>query len=268
MNQKTERFDYDEIRAIARQHKPKMIVAGWSAYSRIPDWGAFADIAHEVGALLFADIAHVAGLIAAGIHPSPVGHADYITTTTHKTLRGPRGGAIMTDAERGKTIAKTVFPGLQGGPLMHVIAAKAVALHEASRPDFVDYAKQVVKNAQTLARALESKGLRIVAGGTDNHLMLVDVSVRGLTGKGVEEYFDQIGITVNKNMIPFDRHPPAVSSGVRIGTPAVTTRGLREADMEQIADIMGAAMDDIGRNEQREKLRARVYELTGRFGVP
>ncbi len=268
VNQKTERFDYDEIRAIARQHKPKMIVAGWSAYSRIPDWGAFADIAHEVGALLFADIAHVAGLIAAGIHPSPVGHADYITTTTHKTLRGPRGGAIMTDAERGKTIAKTVFPGLQGGPLMHVIAAKAVALHEASRPDFVDYAKQVVKNAQTLARALESKGLRIVAGGTDNHLMLVDVSVRGLTGKGVEEYFDQIGITVNKNMIPFDRHPPAVSSGVRIGTPAVTTRGLREADMEQIADIMGAAMDDIGRNEQREKLRARVYELTGRFGVP
>lgn len=268
VNQKTERFDYDEIRAIARQNKPKMIVAGWSAYSRIPDWSAFADIAHEVGALLFADIAHVAGLIAAGIHPSPVGHADYITTTTHKTLRGPRGGAIMSDAERGKTIAKTVFPGLQGGPLMHVIAAKAVALHEASRPDFVDYAKQVVKNAQTLARALESKGLRIVAGGTDNHLMLVDVSVRGLTGKGVEEYFDQIGITVNKNMIPFDRNPPAVSSGVRIGTPAVTTRGLREADMEQIADIMGAAMDDIGRNEQREKLRARVYELTGRFGVP
>ncbi len=268
VNQKTERFDYDEIRAIARQHKPKMIVAGWSAYSRIPDWGAFAEIAHEVGALLFADIAHVAGLIAAGIHPSPVGHADYITTTTHKTLRGPRGGAIMTDAERGKMIAKTVFPGLQGGPLMHVIAAKAVALHEASQPDFVDYAKQVVKNAQTLARALESKGLRIVAGGTDNHLMLVDVSVRGLTGKGVEEYFDQIGITVNKNMIPFDRNPPAVSSGVRIGTPAVTTRGLREADMEQIADIMGAAMDDIGRNEQREQLRARVYELTARFGVP
>lgn len=268
VNQKTERFDYDEIRAIAREHKPKMIVAGWSAYSRLPDWGAFAEIAHEVGALLFADIAHVAGLIAAGIHPSPVGHADYITTTTHKTLRGPRGGVIMTDAERGKAIAKTVFPGLQGGPLMHVIAAKAVALHEAAQPDFTDYAKQVVKNAQTLARALESKGLRIVAGGTDNHLMMVDVSVRGLTGKGVEEYFDQIGITVNKNMIPFDRNPPAVSSGVRIGTPAVTTRGLREADMEQIADIMGAAMDDIGRNAQREKLRARVYELTGRFGVP
>ncbi len=245
-----------------------MIVTGWSAYSRIPDWRAFADIAHEVGALLFADIAHVAGLVATGLHPSPVGHADYVTTTTHKTLRGPRGGVIMTDAERGKGIAKTVFPGLQGGPLMHVIAAKAVSFGEALAPQFKEYARQVVANAAALARALEARGLRIVTGGTDNHLMLVDVSVRGSTGKAVEEYLDTIGITVNKNTIPFDKNPPSVASGVRVGTPAVTTRGLKEAEMEEIADIMGAAMDDIERGQQREALRARVYELTGRFGVP
>ena len=268
VNAKSERFDYDEIRAIAREHKPKMLVTGWSAYSRIPDWKAFADIAHDVGAVLMADIAHVAGLIAAGIHPSPVGYADYITTTTHKTLRGPRGGVIMSDAERGKTLAKTVFPGIQGGPLMHIIAAKAVSFGEALRPEFKDYAKQIVANAKELAKRLESRGLRIVTGGTDNHLLMVDVSVRGLTGKAVESYLDTIGITVNKNMIPFDKNPPAVSSGIRVGTPAVTTRGLREPEMAEIADIMGAAMDDIESGSQREALRARVYELTGRFGVP
>jgi glycine hydroxymethyltransferase len=268
VNRETERFDYDEIRAIARAHKPKMIVTGWSAYSRIPDWRAFADIAHDVGALLFADIAHVAGLVAAGVHPSPVGHAEYVTTTTHKTLRGPRGGVVMSDAERGRGIAKTVFPGLQGGPLMHVIAAKAVSFGEALTPQFNVYAKQVVANAAALAKALEARGLRIVTGGTDNHLMLVDVSVRGSTGKAVEEYLDTIGITVNKNTIPFDKNPPAVASGVRVGTPAITTRGLKEAEMEEIADIMSAAMDDIDRGKLREALRARVYELTGRFGVP
>ncbi len=268
VDKNTERFDYGEIRAIAREHKPKMIVAGWSAYSRIPDWSAFAEIAHEVGAVLMTDIAHVAGLVAAGIHPSPVGYADYVTTTTHKTLRGPRGGVVMTDEERGKGIAKTVFPGLQGGPLMHVIAAKAVSFKEALEPSFTEYAKQIVANARTLAQSLESKGLRIVAGGTDNHLMLVDVSVRGLTGKAVEEYLDTIGITVNKNMIPFDRNPPAVSSGVRIGTPAVTTRGLGEAEMKEIGDIIGAALEDIGQGERREHLRGRVDELTSRFGVP
>ncbi len=268
VNAKTERFDYDEIAAIARRHKPKLIVTGWSAYARIPDWKAFADIAHEAGALLMADIAHVAGLVAAGLHPSPVGYADYITTTTHKTLRGPRGGVVMTDAERGKSIAKTVFPGLQGGPLMHIIAAKAVSFGEALQPQFKAYAAQVIANAKALAAALEARGLRIVTGGTDNHLMLVDVSVRGLTGKAVEEYLDTIGITVNKNTIPFDKNPPAVASGVRVGTPAVTTRGLGEPEMEQIADIMTAAMDDVGRGEQRDALRARVYELTGRFGVP
>ncbi len=268
VNAKTERFDYDEIRAIARAHKPKMIVTGWSAYSRLPDWNAFADIAHEQGALLFADIAHVAGLVAAGIHPSPVGHADYVTTTTHKTLRGPRGGVVMTDAERGKGIAKTVFPGLQGGPLMHVIAAKAVSFGEALAPAFKQYAAQVVANAKALAAALEARGLRIVTGGTDNHLMLVDVSVRGLTGKVVEEYLDTIGITVNKNTIPFDKNPPSVASGVRVGTPAITTRGLKEPEMEEIADIMSAAMDDVDHGMKRDALRARVYELTSRFGVP
>lgn len=268
VNRETERFDYAEIRAIARAHKPKLIVTGWSAYARIPDWSAFADIAHEVGAVHFSDIAHVAGLVAAGVHPSPVGHADYITSTTHKTLRGPRGGVILTNAERGKAIAKTVFPGLQGGPLMHVIAAKAVAFGEALRPEFKSYARQIVANAKTLAETLESKGLRIVTGGTDNHLMLADVSVRGLTGKAVEEYLDTIGITVNKNTIPFDKNPPAVASGIRIGTPAVTTRGMREAEMREIADIMVSGMNDISSGDARESLRARVLDLTAQFGVP
>ena len=268
VNRETERFDYDEIRAIARAHKPKMIVTGWSAYSRIPDWKAFADIAHEVGALVMADIAHVAGLIAAGVHPTPVGHAEFVTTTTHKTLRGPRGGVVMTDAERGKAVAKTVFPGLQGGPLMHIIAAKAVSFGEAMTPEFKTYARQVVSNAKALATALQELGLRIVTGGTDNHLMLVDVSVKGQTGKAVEEYLDSIGMTVNKNTIPFDKNPPAVASGIRLGTPAVTTRGFKEPEMVAIANIMSQAIEDVDRGNRREDLRARVYELTGRFGVP
>ena len=265
---KTERFDYDRIREFAKEHKPKMIVTGWSAYARIPDWQAFADIAHEVGAVMMADIAHVAGLVAAGIHPSPVGIADFVTTTTHKTLRGPRGGAVLCDVERGKLIAKNVFPGIQGGPLMHIIAAKAVAFGEALRPEFNEYAIQVVANAKALAEALQAHGLRIVTGGTDNHLMLVDVSVRGLTGKDVETYLDEIGITVNKNTIPFDKNPPTVASGIRVGTPAITTRGMREGQMREIADIMGAAMDDIGRRAKIDHLRGRVYELTAQFGVP
>ena len=265
---KTERFDYDEILALAKEHKPKLLVTGWSAYSRIPDWQAFAAIAHEVGAVMMADIAHVAGLVATGLHPSPVGHAEYVTTTTHKTLRGPRGGAVMCDAERGKTINKKVFPGIQGGPLMHIIAAKAVAFNEALAPAFTDYARQVIANAKALAAALQDHGLRIVTGGTDNHLMLVDVSVRGQTGKDVEAYLDQIGITVNKNTIPFDKNPPTVASGVRIGTPAITTRGMKEAQMREIADIIGAAMDDIGTHARVDALRARVYELTAQFDVP
>jgi glycine hydroxymethyltransferase len=268
VNAKTEQFDYDDIRALAREHKPKMIVTGWSAYSRIPDWQAFADIAHEVGAVLLADIAHVAGLVAVGIHPSPVGVADYVTTTTHKTLRGPRGGVIMCDVERGKGIGKTIFPGIQGGPLMHIIAAKAVAFAEASRPEFATYARQVVANAKALASGLVAHGLRIVSGGTDNHLMLVDVSVRGHTGKDVETYLDLIGITVNKNTIPFDKNPPAVASGVRIGTPAITTRGMKETEMREIADIIGAAMDDIGARARVDALRNRTFALTSQFGVP
>jgi len=268
VNRETERFDYDEIRALALEHKPKLLVTGWSAYSRIPDWRAFAQIAHEVGAVMMADIAHVAGLVAAGLHPSPVGIAEYVTTTTHKTLRGPRGGVVMCDAERGKTIAKKVFPNIQGGPLMHIIAAKAVAFREAQTPAFADYAGQVIANAKALAGALQSHGLRIVTGGTDNHLMLVDVSVRGQTGKDVEAYLDEIGITVNKNTIPFDKNPPTVASGVRIGTPAITTRGMKEEQMREIADIIGAAMDDIGSRTQIDKLRTRVYELTAQFDVP
>ena len=268
VNRETERFDYDEVRALAREHKPKLIVTGWSAYSRIPDWKAFADIAHEVGAVLMADIAHVAGLVATGLHPTPVGVADFVTTTTHKTLRGPRGGVVMCDAERGKAIAKNVFPGIQGGPLMHIIAAKAVAFGEALRPEFKDYARQIIANAKTLAAALTEHGLRIVTGGTDTHLMLVDVSVRGLTGKEVETYLDEIGITVNKNTIPFDKNPPTVASGIRVGTPAITTRGMREPQMREIADIMAAGMEDISRRSKVEQLRGRVYELTAQFGVP
>jgi glycine hydroxymethyltransferase len=268
VNRQTERFDYDELRSIALANKPKMIVAGWSAYSRAVEWKAFADIAHEVGALLMVDIAHVAGLIAADLYPSPVGHADFVTSTTHKTLRGPRGGVVMCNAELGKGVAKTVFPGIQGGPLMHIIAAKAVAFGEALEADFKTYAQAIITNAKALAEALQSKGLRIVTGGTDSHLMLVDVSVRGLTGKDVETYLDEIGITVNKNTIPFDKNPPAVASGIRVGTPAITTRGMKVAEMHEIADIMSAAMDDIGARAHIDRLRARVYELTSHFGVP
>jgi glycine hydroxymethyltransferase len=265
---KTERFDYDAIRAIARERKPKMLVAGWSAYSRSVDWKAFADIAHEVGALLFTDIAHVAGLVCTGLYPSPVGHADYVTTTTHKTLRGPRGGVVMCNGELGKGISKTMFPGIQGGPLMHIIAAKAVAFAEAQRPEFTEYARQVVVNARTLAETLQAGGVRIVTGGTDNHLMLVDVSSRGLTGKDVEVYLDEIGVTVNKNTIPFDKNPPSVASGVRVGTPAVTTRGMKETEMREIGAIMIAAMDDMNSRARVNALRSRVYELTSQFGVP
>jgi glycine hydroxymethyltransferase len=265
---KTERFDYDAIRALAREHKPKMLVAGWSAYSRTVDWKAFADIAHEVGALLFTDIAHVAGLVCTGFYPSPVGHADFVTTTTHKTLRGPRGGVVLCSVELGKGIARTTFPGIQGGPLMHIIAAKAVAFGEALAPSFKEYARQVVANAKALADALMAGGVRIVTGGTDSHLMLVDVSSRGLTGKDVEIYLDEIGITVNKNTIPFDKNPPTIASGVRVGTPAVTTRGMKESEMREIAGMMIAAMDDVGKRARILQLRDKVHELTAQFGVP
>ena len=245
-----------------------MIVAGASAYSRVIDFARMAEIARAVDALLFVDMAHIAGLIATVVHPSPVPHADFVSTTTHKTLRGPRGGVVMCSGELGKGIAKTTFPGIQGGPLMHIIAAKAVAFREALAPPFKEYARQVVANAKALADALVAGGVRIVTGGTDNHLMLVDVSSRGLTGKDVEIYLDEIGITVNKNTIPFDKNPPTIASGVRVGTPAVTTRGMKENEMREIAGLMIAAMDDVGKRARIPQLRDKVHELTAQFGVP
>jgi len=231
-------IDYDQMRAMARQHKPKMIIAGYSAYSRVIDWQAFADIAKEVGALFMVDMAHFAGLAATGVYPSPVPFADVVTSTTHKTLRGPRGGIILCKAEHAKAVDKAMFPGIQGGPLEHVIAAKAVAFHEALQPSFTQYTQQVVHNAQVLAAALAERGFEIVSGGTDNHLMLVDLRNRGLTGKVAEKVLDLAGITVNKNTVPKETQSPFVTSGIRIGTPAVTTRGMDADAMEQIAVLI------------------------------
>ena len=260
----TERIDYDALRDKAKKERPKLIIAGASAYPRIIDFEAFRSIADEVGALLMVDMAHIAGLVAAGIHPSPVPHAQFVTTTTHKTLRGPRGGLILCKAEYAKDIDKAVFPGMQGGPLMHVIAAKAVALKEALSEEFKAYQRQIVANAKALAGELANRGYRLVSGGTDNHLMLVDVKARGLTGKAAEAALDQVGVTVNKNTIPFDTESPFVTSGIRIGTPAVTTRGMKEDAMREIAAIIdetlqaavSGALDDV-----KERLRGRVQEL-------
>lgn len=238
VSRETEQIDYDEMRRIALECKPKMIVAGASAYPRAIDFSKIADIAHEVGAYFMVDMAHIAGLVAAGLHMNPVPYADVVTTTTHKTLRGPRGGLILCKKELAKTIDKAIFPGLQGGPLMHVIAAKAVCFHEALKPEFKAYQQQVVKNAATLAQALVANGMRIVSGGTDNHLMLVDLTSTGRTGKEVEALLDAANITVNKNTIPFETRSPFVTSGIRIGTPAVTTRGLKENDMLLIASFI------------------------------
>lgn len=236
VNKETETIDYDEVREIALRERPRLIVAGASAYSRVIDFAKFREIADEIGAYLMVDMAHIAGLVAAGLHPNPVPYADFVTTTTHKTLRGPRGGAILCKEEYAKQIDKSIFPGIQGGPLMHVIAAKAVSFKEALEDDFKEYQKQVLKNAKALADALVEKGFRLVSGGTDNHLMLVDVSKKGLTGKKAEALLDHIGITTNKNTIPFETESPFVTSGLRIGTPAVTTRGMKEEDMKEIAD--------------------------------
>ncbi len=235
VKQDGETIDYDELEKLAMEHKPKLIVAGASAYPRIIDFARFGEIAKKSGALLMVDMAHIAGLIAAGLHPSPFPHADFVTTTTHKTLRGPRGGATFCKAEHAKALDKTVFPGIQGGPLMHVIAAKAVCFQEALQPAFSEYQKQIVDNARVLCETIASKGFRIVSGGTDNHLMLVDVFSKGVTGKQAEKALEQAGITVNKNAIPFDPNPPMVASGIRVGTPAVTTRGMKEAEMSKSA---------------------------------
>jgi len=268
VRQDTELIDFDQVRAMAREHRPKMIVAGASAYPRTMEFGPFRDIADEVGATLLVDMAHIAGLVATGLHPSPVPLADFVSSTTHKTLRGPRGGIILCTEKWAQAVDKSVFPGIQGGPLMHTIAAKAVAFAEALRPDFKTYQLHVVENARAMAEEFSRAGLRLVGGGTDTHLMLVDVSVKGLTGKSVEAYLDEIGITVNKNAIPFDKQKPMVASGVRIGTPAITTRGFGAQECREVARIICDGLTDIEAREKLERLRDRVYELTARFGVP
>jgi glycine hydroxymethyltransferase len=264
----TELIDFDEVRAKAREHRPKMIVAGASAYPRTMYYEPFREIADDVGATLLVDIAHVAGLVAVGLHPSPVKIADYSTSTTHKTLRGPRGGIILCLAKWAQPIDKSVFPGIQGGPLMNTIAAKAVGFGEALRPEFKIYQQQVVDNARAMALEFVRGGLRLVGGGTDTHLLLVDVSVKGLTGKAVEAYLDEIAITVNKNAIPFDRQKPMIASGIRIGTPAITSRGFGIEECREVARIMVDALADIETRERIGILRGRVHELTARFDVP
>ena len=263
-----ERIDYDQLAELARAHKPKMITVGASAYSRVIDFQRMGEIAREVGALLLADIAHIAGLVAAGEHPSPIAHADFVTTTTHKTLRGPRGGLILCPAKYAKEIDSQAFPGIQGGPLMHVIAAKAVCLHEALQPGFKAYQQQIVKNAKALAEGMKRNGYRLVSGGTDNHLMLVDVGARGVTGKECQLALDEAGITVNKNTIPFETRSPFQASGVRLGTPAVTTRGMGELEMGAIADMICEVLLDIKNIDAARKVRERVRELTARFPLP
>jgi len=255
------RIDYDQVRKLAEEHKPKLIVAGASAYPRQIDFQAFREIADSVGALLMVDMAHIAGLVAAGLHPSPVPHAQFVTTTTHKTLRGPRGGMILCQQEYAKAIDKAVFPGMQGGPLMHVIAAKAVAFKEALSPEFQVYQQQVIKNAAALAQGLLARGFNLVSGGTDNHLILVDLRSKGLTGKKAEKVLDEVRITVNKNTIPFDPESPFTTSGIRIGTPAMTSRGMDEAAMQVIANLMADALENADSEVALAKVRKGVAEL-------
>lgn len=261
----TETIDYDELDRLAHEHKPKMIVAGASAYSRIIDFARMAKTAQSVGALLFVDMAHIAGLIATGLHPSPIPHADFVSTTTHKTLRGPRGGLILCREQYAKELDRATFPGIQGGPLMHIIAAKAVCLKEAAEPGFAEYQKQVVDNAKALAVAVAKRGYRIVSGGTDNHLFLVDINSRGLTGSVAQPALDRAGITVNKNSIPFDPLPPLKASGIRMGTPAVTTRGMREPDMDRIAGWIAEILDHIGDAGTEQRVRAEVAAFAEQF---
>jgi glycine hydroxymethyltransferase len=258
-------IDYEEVERLAEEHKPKLIVVGASAYPRTIDFEAFRRIADKVGALVMVDMAHIAGLVAAGVHPSPVPHAEFVTTTTHKTLRGPRGGMILCREEFAKKLNSNIFPGIQGGPLMHVIAAKAVAFKEALEPEFKDYAVQVVKNAKALAEGLMRRGFNLVSGGTDNHLMLVDLSGTEITGKMAEETLEQAGITVNKNAVPFDTRSPFVTSGFRIGTPATTSRGLKEAEMEIVAKWIGRALQNVGNEAELSSIRNDVKELCRKF---
>ena len=260
----TNTIDYDELRKLAIEHKPKLILAGASAYPRVIDFEKFAEIAKEVGAYLMVDMAHIAGLVAAGCHPSPIPYADVVTTTTHKTLRGPRGGLILTnDEELAKKFNKAIFPGIQGGPLMHTIAAKAVCFKEALSPEFKTYQQQVAKNAKALAEGLVSEGFKLVSGGTDNHLMLVDLTETGVTGKEAEKLLDEVGITVNKNAIPFDTKSPFITSGIRIGTPATTSRGFKEDDMAEIAKLIKLTLTDF--ENSQDEVRARVKALCGKY---
>jgi glycine hydroxymethyltransferase len=267
VNRETGFIDYEEVRRLALANRPKMILVGASAYSRTIDFKIFSDIAKESGAYLLADIAHIAGLVAAGLHPSPVPHADFVTTTTHKTLRGPRGGMIMCKAAYAKSIDKTIFPGIQGGPLVHVIAAKAVALKEALSQEFKDYQALVIRNAQKLAEELIRSGFKLISGGTDNHLMLVDLNNKQITGREAEEALGKSRITVNKNVIPYDERPPTITSGIRLGTPCVTTRGMKEAEMVEIADIISSVIQNNKDAEAINALSERVDSLCKKFPI-
>jgi len=261
-------IDYDQLAKLAQECRPKMITAGASAYPRVIDFKRMREIANSVGALLFVDMAHIAGLVAAGIHPSPVPLADFVTTTTHKTLRGPRAGLILCKAKYAKDIDGWVLPGIQGGPLMHIIAAKAVCFLEAMKPDFKDYQRQIVKNAKALATALTTCGFRIVSGGTDNHLMLVDLRPKKLTGKIAQESLDRAGITTNKNLIPYDPEKPLVTSGIRLGTPAVTTRGMKEVEMEQIAALITEVLEKPSDATVQANVKEKVQAITAKFPLP
>lgn len=265
VSRETEIIDYEGVRKLALQYKPRMIIAGASAYPRIIDFAAFRSIADTIGAYLMVDMAHIAGLVAAGVHPSPVPYADFVTSTTHKTLRGPRGGLILAREKYGKKLNSQIFPGIQGGPLMHTIAAKAVAFKEALSPSFRSYQEQIVKNARTLATVLQQDGYRLVSGGTDNHLMLVDLTVRGITGKDAEMALDEAGITVNKNAIPFDTKGPQITSGIRIGMPAVTSRGMREEEMTTIGRLMTRVLSNLDGEKVRREVRQEVRSLCERF---
>lgn len=265
VSRETEMIDYEEVRKLALEHKPKLIIAGASAYPRTIDFEAFYEIAKEVGAYLMVDMAHIAGLVAAGIHPSPIPYADFVTSTTHKTLRGPRGGFILCKEKYAKLIDRMVFPGIQGGPHMNVIAAKAVCFKQALQPEFKSYQQQVVKNAKVIAEVFKSHGFRIISGGTDNHLILVDVSVNGLTGAEAEKLLEEAGITVNKNAIPFDPLPPKITSGIRIGTPAITTRGLKEREVEEVAHYMCEVLKNPEKETLRKEIREKVRKICERF---
>ncbi len=265
VDRETERIDMAEVRRLAREHRPKLIVTGGSAYPRTLNFAAFREVVDEVGCLLMADIAHPAGIIAAGLHPSPIPQCDLVTTTTHKTLRGPRGGMIMCKEAFAVAVNKTIFPGMQGGPLMHIIAAKAVAFKEALTPEFHAYQKQITGNATALAEALLSHGFRLVSGGTDTHLMLVDLAPKGITGKAAEAALDRAGMTVNKNAVPFDTKPPTVTSGIRLGTPALTTRGMREGDMRQVAGLIAEVLADIEDPGRQARVAGQVRELSAEF---